>query len=241
MKFILLLLFPLNLFSAERIEFSQDELSRETVLPVFDKLEAVKKRNVETTGRFEFGANGGLLLNEALYTLLNFEFLGTYHLTESSAINVGYTIFGTGLTDNGSLLKANPGGKLPRTFDAELAPYPSSMLLANYQLKAYYGKISLSKQSVMNIILYFQAGGGLITIGDQSNLVVSAGMGQNFYFTDKISLNVNLLFYSYNGPDPISPLAGFPPQAGDAAKLYSEFEERLYINSKMTVGLSYLL
>lgn len=239
MKYLILLLFPLQVFSAERIEFSEDELSRETVLPVFEKFEAVKKRNVETTGRFEVGFNGGLLLNEAFYSLLNVELNGAYHFTENNAVSASFTFFTDGLTDNGETLRNGDG--IPGTFDPSLAPHPSSMILAHYQLKAYYGKISITKQAVMNLLLYFQLGGGFITIGEESNLVISGGMGQNFYISNQLALNFNLLFYSYNGPDPTNLKVGGHPATGSGDRIYSEFEEKLYINSKLTVGLSYLL
>ena len=44
---------------AETIEFPEEELSTESVLPVFDKKVVVRQRAVKTAGRFEIGVGGG--------------------------------------------------------------------------------------------------------------------------------------------------------------------------------------
>ena len=69
-NFVLCLLFVNFTYSfsfAEVIEFPDEDLATETVLPVFENKVAVKNRLIELEGRFEAGFQLGATLNEAFY------------------------------------------------------------------------------------------------------------------------------------------------------------------------------
>ncbi|NJM09915.1 MAG: hypothetical protein HC883_03215 [Bdellovibrionaceae bacterium] len=168
---------------ADEIEFPEEELARESTLPVFDKQRAVLNRSVITENKFEFGLGGGIEMNEPYYNDYMFSGQATYNYSETSAVNVQGLFWMDGLSDYGEQLKAGNSG--PNGFppmDASKAPHPVWGLFANYQFIAYYGKISVSKQTVMNLNLFALAGLGYINMDSTSTVGLNFGLGQNFFY-----------------------------------------------------------
>lgn len=221
---------------AEVIEFPEEELATESVLPVFENPKGVKNRLVKTAGRFEFGVGGGLMLNEPFFEQLNFGFNGTYHFDEEHAFNLAGVFLQDKLSSYGQALQAGEGLD-GGTFDPSLAPHPTNMILASYQFTAYYGKISLTKQSVMNLSLYGIAGLGTVGMTEGSAFALNFGLGQKLYFSPDFALRFDLRFLTYSAPDPTS----IELEAGTGARPASDFEEELYFNTLMTVGAVFLL
>lgn len=192
--------------NTEEIEFPEEELARESTLPVFDKQRAVLNRNVITDKHFEFGAGIGLEMNEPYYNDYMFQAMGTYNLSERSAVNVLGLMWMDGLSDYGEQLKKgrNTGPNQFQPFDASKAPHPKFGLFLNYEFIAYYGKISISKQGVMNLNTFAIAGLGYINM-DQSNAIgLNLGVGQNFFLTKNFGLRADLRWLIFQGPDPTS-------------------------------------
>lgn len=221
---------------AETIEFPEEEIATETVLPVFDRVEAVKNRNVELKNHVEVGAGVGLMLNEPYYNPMNFGANVTYHLTETHAINLVGQFFLDGLSSYGSDLQAGKG-LTNDSFDPGLAPHPTYMMLANYQFTAYYGKISVSKQTVMNLSLFGVVGLGYIGMKGAGAPALNIGFGQNFYFTKRVALRLDLRMDIYQAADPTT--VALP--RGSAAPPASSFGKTTYFNSMLTAGVVFVL
>lgn len=232
---------PLPLFARETtvIEFPEEELASESVLPVFPELSTVRDRNVVTDGRFELGVMGGQSLTEPVFNPWNAGITATYHFTEEHAVNLFTTFFFQGLSSNGENLHSIETTNGSTTeLRPEYAPAPKYLGLANYQFTAFYGKISLSKATVMNLSLYGLAGGGMIAIGDVTKPVVNIGLGQKFYFNSSFALRFDLRLAAYQGPNPLS----IPLTSDVTADVpASEFEERLNLMSLLSVGAVWLL
>ena len=223
---------------AEDIEVPEEELARETTLPVFDKRRIVLNRSVLTDKRIEIGAGAGLEMNEPFYNDFMFHLQGTYNITETHAINVLGLMWMDGLSNYGEQLKpgkpastANPAGVQP--FDASKAPHPSWGLFANYQFIAYYGKISISKQAVMNLNTFGIAGLGYINMGDVNAVGLNLGLGQNFFFTKNFGLRFDFRFLIFQGPNPSTKNVQLGPSNNPSA---SAFEDRIFYNGQ--IGLS---
>ena len=224
---------------AEIIEFPEEELARESVLPVFDRIEVVKSRNVPTKERFEVGGGFGLNLTEALYDNKSFNVHVTYNFTNLHAFNFMYISPFTGLSDMGQDLadgKGLSGGR----FDASLAPYPEGYMMANYQITAYYGKISLSKKFVMNIALYGLAGLLNVTFSDTSSIGAIAGLGQKFYFNENFGLRFDLIVMTYSGPDPTTAPNTLNPNLITSQISSAELKDTIYFRTYFNFGLVYL-
>jgi outer membrane beta-barrel protein len=203
-----------HLTFADEIEFPEEELARESTLPVFEKQRAVLNRTVITDKHFELGVGGGLEMNEPYYNDYMFQAMGTYNFTERSAVNVLGLMWMDGLSDYGEKLKK--GRKPPATnpfpaFDASKAPHPKFALFANYEFIAYYGKISISKQSVMNLNTFAVAGLGYINMDSINTVGLNLGVGQNFFLTKNFGLRADLRWLIFQGPDPTS-VAPLDPQ-----------------------------
>lgn len=225
---------------ADDIEFPEEELARETTLPVFDKRRAVLNRNVITTERFEFGLGGGIEMNEPFYNDYMFGLQGTYNFTDVHALNVQGLMWMDGLSNYGDQLKAGTkitgagGGTV--YFDAEKAPHPKWAIFGNYQFLAYYGKISLSKQSVMNLNLFALAGLGYINMDSVGVPAINLGLGQNFFFTNNFGVRADLRWLIYQGPDATS--QDLSPNRNPSA---SSFDSRIFYIGQMGLSLVFLL
>ena len=167
--------------SAVTIEFPEEELARESVLPVFENAVAVKSRRVPTAKKFELGLASGFAMNEPFFETLRYGGHIGYDFNETHGVVVAGQFYSDGLNDNGQTL-ANT--QLSNEFiRMEFAPQPQYHLLVNYQITPYYGKISVFKDFVMNLSLYGLLGVGVIDIGGEATPAFNIGMGQKFYFS----------------------------------------------------------
>lgn len=221
------------------IEFPEEELARETVLPVFDKRVVVKNRLVETKGRFEMGGGFGMNLTEALYSTLAFNFSATYHFTEEHGLNFNGILASTSLSSMAKDLQAGKG-LTSGTFDASRAPAPEYFVLANYQYTTYYGKISISKTRALNLSVYGLGGLGMVSWTDSVEPAVNVGIGQKLYFNPRFALRTDLQLTSYMGPDPTAPKGG-NLEAGGPQLGSGDFDSTLYFRSFLMIGMVILL
>lgn len=220
---------------AEDIEVPEEELARESTLPQFNKRRAVLNRNVHTTERFEIGGGAGLEMNEPFYNPYMFNAQGTYNYSETSAINIQGLFWMGGLSSYGEQLKKTTKSR-PQSFDASKAPHPSWALIANYEYIAYYGKMSVTKQGVVNLNTFGIAGLGYINMGAVSTVGFNVGLGQNFFVTNNIGLRWDLRWLIFQGPNPTSQKleATDRPSAGS-------FDNRIYYNAQLGLGLVFIL
>ena len=213
---------------AEQIELPEEELARESVLPVFEKTTAVLNRNVETKKRFQLGLGAGLEVNEPFYNDLIYGLFGAYHFNDIHGLNVQFQMWGQGLSSYGSQIKSEQG------LDPARASQPQWAVIGNYEFIAYYGKISLSKQAVMNLNLFANAGFMYMNIEDRSTVGLNLGLGQTFFFTKNMGLRVDLKTLLFKGPNPASRPAASNPKPSD-------FEEDLHVNNQITASAVFLL
>lgn len=239
----LVLVFSQKSFADVKIKFPEEELSTESVLPVFEDTVAIKNRKVKHAGRFELNLMGGLVTSEPLYNPINFGGSLTYHFNNTSAIHILGAVFLGGLNSNGEDLRdgqvfSGSGTTVPITFDASKAPNKEFLLAAHYQYTAYYGKVSLTGDTVMNLTLSALVGGGAYLMGDLIAPAGNIGLSQRFYFNSNFALRFDILISAFSGPDITS--AG-PLNPNDPPPDSSEFDRLLQVDSNLFLGLSFLL
>lgn len=187
--------------AGENIEFPEEELAAESVLPVFDNPVSVKNKRIRIAGRFEMGPAVGMSLLEPFYS----PFFGglnlTYHMKEESGVNIFGVGFGQGLSSNAQGLNPVPNTSPPQNANLQYAPAPKYLILANYQYTGFYGKISITKDYVMNLNMYGILGAGAFGIGDSTNPAFDVGLGEKFYFSQSIAFRVDFRLVGYYGPD----------------------------------------
>ncbi len=223
---------------AVKVEFPDEELAQESVYPVFDTSTSVKKKNVVTENRFEAELFAGWTLNDSMVEPFNYGGAITYHLSDITGIELFFTTFSSKISGYAEELKSKPGYGMNFV---DQVPKPQYAFLGSYHITPYYGKISLTKQTVWNIMIYGTAGIGLISFdtgdltnatwnGGDSSLTFSAGLGLKIYFTNKLSLVSDLRYLFYQGPNPVYKSPSTPA-----------FEAHSVLNSIITVGMGYIL
>ncbi len=256
MKVILLVfsLFFVSQVHAVTIEFPEDELARESVLPVFDNALAVKSRNIPTKGRVELGLSAGFVMNEPFFNTSRYGGHLAYHFTETHGLLIQGQMYASGLGNNGTrlaqkdLTENNPGvGTFVRM---QYAPQPKYHLLANYQITPYYGKISVFKDFVMNLSLYGIFGLGMVSIGDEMAPALNIGMGQKFYFNKRWGIRADLGLMAYEGVNYFRASDGSPSPLQDKDNdtvsiteevSVSQFERQMNYDLHFSVALIIML
>lgn len=220
---------------AETIEFPQEELATETVLPVFDNPEAVKSRTIEVTRRFELGAQASYNLTEAFFN--NYSLSGSigYNFTEEHGMSLFGAFFLPGVTNYTNQLNPPPGSS--QNMNLQFAPHPKYLILGNYQYTGFYGKMSVARDFIMNLSLFGLAGIGGIYVGDKMFPVLSFGLGQKFYFNSQLALRFDLRALIYQGPNILS--TNLVNATSDQST--SKFSNRLLIGSLLSVGMIWLV
>ncbi len=226
--------------ASETIRFPEEELATESVLPVFDNPMSVKNRTVQTAKRFEVGFMGGMALNEPFASPFSVGGEVSYHLDEEQAINVYGTYFMGGNTRYVAQINQEVSGPPNNIANPRLenAPDPKYLALASYQYTAFYGKLSLTKNYIMNLSTYLLGGVGGFMIGDSIQPLVGLGFGQKFHFTPNFALRFDLRMLIYQGPNVVG---SFPTTGSSGEVSSSAYEKRIFTDSMLSIGAVYLI
>lgn len=219
------------------IQFPEEELATESVLPVFDQPQSVKLRNVSTSGRFEIGPMAGYSLVEAFYQPYSLGLTASFHFNEDHAFNVLGLGFLGGTSDYAAQLNPIPKTSPPKNFNAQYGPAPKYAALGYWQYTGFYGKLSLARDWVMNLSLYGLLGAGVYGVGDASCPALSFGLGQKFYFNKTVAFRADLRFLVYNGPDVTSK----DLSAARAVEPAANFDQKIQFGSLLTFGATFFL
>lgn len=224
---LFLLLFSQTLF-AETIQFTEEELPRESVVPIFDQPEAVKKRYVPFDGRFEAGGFIGALLNDPFYTSYPMGAELRYHFHDMHA----FGIVGTYNLRQKSTYIDQIRRQVPSTSAVpfESSPTPDFTVWGEYEFTPYYGKISLTKQGIMNLSISAALGVGYISLKSDnttdSSVGYSLGLNQRLFFTRNFGIKMDLKALIYSQADVV------PPGA---------IQKKSITNTMITLGVVYML
>lgn len=221
----------LNALSAEALELPEEELARETVLPVFDTRDMVRNRNVITNERFEANLFYGYAMTEPIFNVSKLGLSLYYNTSEEHAWGLLFANNTTGLSNYAEQLNKKFG------FDLVRAPAPEYLLMGDYNLKLFYGKMSITRKIVFNTTLLVSGAAGIIKYTHKSYPVIAPGIGQKFYFTKDLSLRFDLRLYVYQAP---SPVLNGRILANEPKPSYDDFTERITYTTNLEVGLSYL-
>ena len=237
---IFILWIPLD-GEALKIRFPDEELARESVWPVFQPSFMILNRNVSLKKRLELGFVSSISLDEPFYFPVAFTSLVSFYFTEAQGIHLSGTFFVPSYSAAGKALSMGEGLDRGQTFDVLKIPYPQAMGFLNYQYTPFYGKISLTKNFIMNLSIYGFIGPGAVVFND-STFVPSGnfGIGQKLYFNKWLALRWDLGAYGYYGPAS----AKIDLKSGDSISSYRELQETeksFIINLVTSVGLVFLI
>lgn len=231
---VLALLLHKTAFAADVVELPKEELAQESVLPIFDKPMSVKNRNVVTAGRYDIDVFYGYAMTEPIANVSKFGLGVYYNFSEDHAFGIFFANNMSGLSDYARQIEKTPATKL----DLTKAPLPKNTLMADYNLKAFYGKMSVTKSLVFNTVLYGSGSLGVVQYEHKTYPAVALGLGQKFYFSRNWALRFDLRLYAHQGPVPF--LGGGQMNVGTARPSYDQFSERVLYATNLDIGLSYL-
>ncbi|MBC7421781.1 MAG: outer membrane beta-barrel domain-containing protein [Bdellovibrio sp.] len=222
---------------ADNVDVPKDELTQETVYPVFDNPVSVKNRNVQDAGALDIGVFGGLALTEPISSTTKVGADINYHINYFHSVGVFFAKTSAGLSKDAQGLKDQFG------LDFNRAPKQDYSLMVDYNYKAFYGKLSLTSNGVINTTIYGSLSGGMVTYVHKSYPALAIGIGERFYFTNKLSLKLDLRLYAHTAPIPFKSGAlrnGTNGTPVDPLPSYDSFEERLTYTTNLELGLNYL-
>lgn len=229
--FLTILAFSAGSQAAEEVNVPKDELARESVYPVFDNPVSVKNRNIQDTETVDIGLFGGSAITEPIYNTTRFGLSVNYHFNEAHSLGLMFSKNSNGLSKDAQGLKDDFG------LDFSRAPAPDSAILFDYNYKAYYGKLSVTKTGVVNTSIYFSGQAGVVKYVHKSYPAISGGVGERFYLTNHIALKVDLRLQANNAPVPFKANA---LKSTDPVPTYDSFDEKLTLSTNLEVGLNYL-
>lgn len=233
---VLALLLNRTAFAAEVVELPPEELAQESVLPVFDKPDVVRNRSVVTAQRFDMDLFYGYAMTEPIANVSKIGLGVYYNFNEDHALGLIFTNNLAGTSDYAKQIEKQ------FSLDFNRAPMPKNVVMADYNLKVFYGKMSLSKSVVFNTILFGSGSAGIVQYEHKSYPAVAVGLGQKFFFTRNWAFRFDIRLYANQGPIPF--LAGGklrePLPSGVTRPTFDEFQERLIFTTNLDVGLSYL-
>ncbi|MBE8162703.1 MAG: hypothetical protein HAW63_01795 [Bdellovibrionaceae bacterium] len=196
-SFILFILFfAKTSLQAKALTFDLDFLPKETVLPLVEDRVFVKNKTILLNNQLSLGFGGGVLLTEALFNNAAGFLSLTYNFTELHGVSLNTFYRVPGLSDAGK--KADQASA---KFSLKLVPQLTALHYAIYKYTAYYGKISLSHDWVMNLTTSVNMGGGVAQYNDAKFPLVALNADQSFYFSSNFAFNVSLGLFFYKGPD----------------------------------------
>ena len=236
-KTVLMCFIAGSVFAEDNVNVPADELTQETVYPVFDNPVSVKNRNIQDSGVMDLGVFGGLAITEPISNTTKFGISANYHFSETHSFGILYAKNSTGLSKDAQGLKTDFG------LDFNRAPYPEYTLMGDYNFKAFYGKLSIMKDGVVNTSIYGSFAGGVVKYIHKSYPALAIGVGERFYFGHHWSLKVDLRLYAHQAPVPFKTGAlrdGSGPGGLDPIPAYDSFSERLTYTTNLEVGLNYL-
>lgn len=228
---ILVMFFSSSAFAGKFI-FPEDELAKESVYPVFDKRDAVRSRNIVTANRFELGAFTGWASDEPIFNQAQFGVSGTYHFDEFHGLNLTYAMSAGGINQYSKEIKSAVGLDYSNAFG------PKNYYLAQYQFTGFYGKLSLAKETSINVHIFGLLGAGFTDFGGKQELTTDFGLGQKFYINNKTAVRFEMRYMRYNGPNPAS-VSKADLNSGNLK--VDDFESTSFMTTHMTVGLVFLL
>lgn len=214
------------------VEVPEEELAKESVLPRFERGEAVKNRTIVTANRGEVGLYAGWNFTEPIYNQGKMGLNLGYHFDETHALMFNFAKWFPGRNSQYTDLLYKWNLDFNRTPDLDMAFW------VNYEMQAYYGKLSLTKNGVTNLHLYPILGAGVTKYVHKVYPGVNGGLGMKIYLSKSVALRIDFKLQMAQGVNPFLKdklkISNPKPSPGD-------FSDKFYLGTILDAGLSILL
>jgi outer membrane beta-barrel protein len=226
-----LIIVPFTKVQAQDVSLPEDELSKESVVPKFDNPTTVKVRNVTLANKIEAAVYYGANFSEAIESQYKVGVDLGYHFNEYNAIFINYAQWNSGLNTQ----YTNSLGASPYNLDYTRAPTLQSSTWLNYEWYLYYGKISVTKQTVMNISVYPILGVGMTAYSNKSYFGGNGGIGTKFFFSPHWALRADFKIQYQGQPSPF--LTGYMVKSQPVPSP-GQFSDTYAIGTVLDIGIA---
>ena len=225
----LLLLSLISLKAFSDVELPEDELAKESVTAKFDRYITYKNRMIPLAGKWEVGAYYGLNFTEAIENQSKFGFNLGYHWSDVHTISLNYAIWASGLNTQYS-------SPLLSTYklDFTRAPTQQSSIILNYEANLFYGKVSITKETVAHFDLFPIVGLVENNYSNKSFLGPDLGVGWRVYVSNNWAIRADLTFQYVSKP---SPFLGGYMQTTQPTPSQSQFSTETMLSTLFDLGV----
>lgn len=215
---------------AEEIKFNDDVLPTESVLPKLDSVDAVRNRLLSHKGRFEVGLDYLWAVDELFFNTTLYGFQGYYHLNNDIGLGLKYYQYASGLNDYGKQFDQAATIKFDR------APAPQSIFALSLLNRILYGKISVTKETILPFIVNIEYDLGLNKYGTKSLFYSAVGLSHKIYFKGNVGVGLTYHLQVHEVPNAVS------VNIKEASPIPSEsdFTKKIQISQSIALGVSYL-
>lgn len=220
---------------AQMLEIPVEELPSESVVPALDSPRAVQGRLLTYSKKWGFDLGAGWLLDEPFYSNQFFGVRAIYNWSETSGLGFKYFTLGRGVSDYGKQFSALNFG---------YSHGPETGYGFSYESRFIYGKVSFGKHTVLPISFQSQFDLGGIQYGARTLPYLSAGVGNNLFFTPSVGINVMVRLMVRQAVDSLSqPLdygSNRPSPTGTAVPAESDFTTVTRFGTGLDFGMIFL-
>ncbi len=227
-------LFSLSAAQAEtqEVRFAEEELPTEAVIPRLDTPRAVLNRKLSYEHRFQADLASGWLLDEPFYSNQYLAVQGSINWNEFSGVGLKYLSFGNGLSDYSRQFQSAALAPKP---DFTLSRGPSTGLIAFYERRMMYGKVSLAKQWIVPAFLVWDVEAGVLKYGSRQLPLAGASISNRFFPFQHLGISLGLRAYLRQLVNPASVSLRTTPAPSE-----SDFKTAIRLSTALDLSLSYL-
>jgi outer membrane beta-barrel protein len=228
--FLLVSLLFCTSVKAEEIKFSEDVLPTESVMPRLDSADAVRNRLLNHKGRFEIGLDYLWAIDELFFNTTLYGFQAYYHLNNDIGVGLKYYQYASGLNDYGNQFEQSSTLKFSR------APAPTSIMAVSLLNRILYGKISVTKETILPFIVNLEYDLGFNKYGSKNLIYGAIGLSHKLYFKNNVGFGLTYHLQVHEVPNPVSiDIRSAAPVPNE-----SDFSKKMQISQSIALGVSYL-
>lgn len=215
---------------ADEMQFSEEELPREAVMPRLDTPKAVLNRKLSYDKKWSADLTYGWLLDEPFYNNNYIGVQAAYGWNESSGAGLKILSFGSGLSDYSRQFQSSVPSNPPNFAQAK---GPGSGFIAFYERRMMYGKLSVTKFTVIPALITWGIEGGMLSYGSKQLPLLGGGLGNRFFLTKHFGVQLGMHAYMRQLVDPLS-------QKLNTTQAEGNFKTSTKLSTALDLSVSYL-
>lgn len=216
---------------AQEVQIDEKELPGESVVPRTDITTAVLNKKVSQGGRFMIDFGLGNVLDEPLMNANYYLVRASYFSSDEISYGLGArTRFGGQTTYSQQLYEGSA------QLDFNRAPAPTQSVFLSLGYHFYYGKISLSKNSIMTATTKLDTDLGMQKFGSSQKPFIQAAVTQSFFLNTHLALGLSYGISLAQVYDPTS----VNIRSTQPVPAESDFSQKIRLNQYLSLNLSTL-